>query len=344
MNGYKPVLPSSLIEERGNMDMSFEKKLSENMYLRLGTVVEIYEIEDEENVSKLVPEYDVMTIEDDNTSTYKNCMSFDSFGGVTDFFMAKLRKPKDAKKVREKGSLKKQNGSLVLLLCIDGSSEQGIILGAVAHPDRKTGKLTKALGHHAEGEFNGINYKIDKDGALTILFRSATDNDGKVKDEKLSGSKWKIEKDGSIEFTDGNKELIRIDKTKKTITVVAESDISMTTDANANITAKKNISAKATADMLMDAGGSFTAKSGGAFNITSEGPASLKAPDLKIAVDNMLQIKASTVVVSAPSISLGDGGTPALVLSTQFLGIGNLGAPVISQAIGPFSATVFIAP
>jgi hypothetical protein len=342
--GYKPVLPSSLLQERENMDMSFQKKLSENMYLRLGVVVDIYDIEDKENLSKMMPEYDVMTVEDDNTTTYKNCMSVDSFGGVSDFFNKKLRKPKDSKKVKESGSLKKQNGSIVLLLCIDGSSEQGVILAAIQHPDRKTGKLTKELGHHMEGEFNGLNYKVDKDGALTILFRSATDNDGKAADEKAGGASWKIEKDGSIQFSDGNKEMIRLDKTKKTISMTAEADISATSDASINLTAKKNISAKATADMIAEAGGSFTAKSGGAFNVTSEGPVSIKAPDMKIAVDNMLQIKASTVSVSAPSIMLGDGGTPAIILTTQFLGIGNMGAPVISQAIGPFSATVFIAP
>lgn len=344
MIGYKPVLPSSLLQERDNMDMSFEKKISENMYMRLGVVTEIYDVEDDLNISKLVPEYDVMTIEDDNTANYKNCMSIDSFGGVADYFVKKLRKPKDTKKVKESGSLKKQNGSIVLLLCIDGSSDQAVILAAISHPERKKGKLTKELGHHLEGEFNGLNYKIDKTGALTIKFSGATDNDGKALDAKVGGSVWTIEKDGSIQFSDGNKEAIRIDKTAKTVTIVAEADISATSDANINLTAKKNISAKSTADMLLDAGGSFTAKSGGAFNVTSEGPMSLKAPDMKIAVDNMLQIKASTISMSAPSIMLGDGGTPALILTTQFLGIGNLGAPVLSQAIGPFSATVFIAP
>lgn len=344
MINYKPILPSSLLQERDNLDMDFKKKISENMYLRLGVVTEIYDIEDDGNVSKLVPEYDVMTIEDDNTANYKNCMSIDSFGGVADYFVKKLRKPKNAKKVKESGSLKKQNGSIVLLLCVDGTSDQGIILASIAHPDRKTGKLTKALGHHMEGEFNGLNYKVDKDGALSILFKSATDNDGKPADSKAGGSTWKIEKDGSILFSDGNKESIRLDKTAKTVTIVAEADISATSDANVNITAKKNINAKSTAEMLLDAGGSFTAKSGGAFNITSEGPLSLKAPDMKVAVDNMLQIKATTVNVTAPTIMLGAGGMPALVLTTQFLGIGNLGLPVLSQAIGPFSASVFIAP
>ena len=344
MISYKPILPSSLLEDRAPGDMNFQKQVGENMYLRLGVVVEIYDVGEEGNISKLVPEYDVMTIQHENTATYKNCFAADGFGGVADFYNKKLRKPKDAKKVKDSGSMKKQNGSMVLLLCIDGRSEQGIIISHLSHSDRTKGKLTKELGHHLEGEFNGINWKVDKDGALTLTFNSATDNDGKPADTAAAGSTFKIEKDGSIEAADGNKEKIRIDKKEKTISVTAEKDISVTTDANANITAKKNVSVKSTADLLADAGGSFTAKSGGAFNVKSEGPMSLSAPDIKIAADNMMTLKGSQVMISAQQIQVGDGGTPAIVLSTQFLGIGNLGAPVLSVAIGPFSSTVFIAP
>jgi hypothetical protein len=340
--GYKPVLPSSILAGRGPMDMNFSKSLGNNTSLRLGVVVDIIEIEDERNLSKLMPEYDVMVIENDNTSIYKHCMSFDTFGGVGDYFTAKLRKPKDPKKVKKSSSLKKQNGSIVLLLCIDGSSEQGIIVGAIAHPDRKNGKLTKAKGHHMEGEFNGINWAIDKDGALTVTFKSATDNDAKPQNAKAGGSTIKMEKDGSIQASDGNKETIRIDKTKKTISMTAESDISATTDANANITAKKNINAKATANLLAEAGGSATMKSGGAFDINAGGAFSVKAPSVNINSDGAAMVKASSVNLNAPSVMVGPGGSPAVTLSTQFMGIGNLGMPVISVAIGPFSGSVFV--
>lgn len=344
MINHRPVLPSSLLENRSDMDMNFSKRISENTYLRLGVVVDIIEIEDDANISKFMTEYEVMTIENDNTSIYKNCISVDAFGGVADYFVKKLRKPKDSKKVKGSGSLKKQNGSIVLLLCIDGSSEQGVILGAIAHPDRQNGKLTKDKGQHLEGEFNGINWQIDKNGALTVTFKSATDNDAKPQDAKAGGATFKIEKDGSIEAADGNKEKIRIDKTKKTIDIAAESDISVTTDANVNITAKKNISAKATTDLLAEAGGSLNAKSGGAFNITAGGAFSLKAPNVDIMADGATSIKGSSVRISAPMVQVGNGGTPAIILTTQFLGIGNLGAPTLSIAIGPFSSSVFIAP
>jgi hypothetical protein len=344
MINYKPPLPSSLLVERTDEDFNYKKSLTTNQSLKVGVVLDIIEVDDVNNVSKLSTEYKVMTVEKQNNNVYNNCLAVDSFGGISDYCNKKLRATQNKDKASKKNDLKKQNGSIVLLLCLDGTAEQAVIIGSLAHPDRKNGKLTKELGHHMEGEFNGVNWKVDKDGALTVTFKSATDNDGKPADEKAGGATIKMEKDGSIEAADGNKEKIRIDKTKKTIDITAEADISSTSDANVNLTAKKNISAKATADLLADAGGSFTAKSGGAFNVTSEGPMSLKAPDMKITVDNMLQIKASTISMSAPSIMVGDGGTPAIILNTQALGLGNLGMPVVSTFIGPFSSTVFIAP
>jgi len=342
-NGYKPVLPSSLMEERQATDFQFQKKISENMYLRLGVVVDIIEDDDENNQSKLVPEYNVMTIENDNTTIYKNCFAVDAFGGIADYFVKKLRKPKDAKKVQESGSLKKQNGSIVLLLCIDGSSDgQGVIISSIAHPDRKSGKLTKALGHHMEGEFNGINWKVDKDGALTVKFKSATDNDGKPADESAGGSTFKMEKDGSMEMADGNKEKIRVDKTKKTIDLAAEKDINVKTEANVNLDAKEKASIKSGADLIADAGGSATFNSAKAFNIKAEAAFELKAKDVKITSDSMVTVKGTQVMINAPQIMVGMGGTPAMTILTQFLGVGNLGMPVLSQAIGPFSSSVFI--
>jgi hypothetical protein len=329
--------------EDGSESKKAKEHLRNNLGLKVGIVVKVHEIGDKTNISKITPEYDVIVLEQNKTdpscdTRYRNCVTADVFGSRADFLDIKYR-------INEKedfdGSIKKQKGSMVLIMCIDGNGFDAIILGAVKHPARKT-TLTKDKGHHLEGEFNGVNWKIDKDGALTVTFKSATDNDAKPKDTKAGGSYYKMEKDGSIEAGDGNKEKIRIDKTKKTISMTAESDISATTDANASITAKSNINLKATASILADAGGSATFKSGGAFNINAGGAFSVKAPSVMINSDGSATIKGSMVSLSAPSVMVGNGGTPAVTLSTQFMGIGNLGAPVISVAIGPFSGSVFI--
>lgn len=338
---YQPVLPSSLLEQRTEMDMNFKKQISENMYLRLGTVLEVIDVGDEKNQSGFMPEYNVMALQNDNTSVYKNVIAIDSFGGIADYFQRKFRVPKDVKKVKNSGSLKKQEGSIVLMLCIDGASEQAVILGGAPNPNRPT-ILTKEKGHHLEGEFNGINWQIDKDGALTILFKSSTDSAGKPSNEEAGGSFIKIESDGSITLNDGNEESIRIDKTGKKITVNAESDISVTTKANVNITAEKNLNAKATADLVAEAEGSATLKSGGKMGIEAGGPLNLKCPNADLLIDGMMKVKASQIMISAPQIMVGDGGSPAVILTTQVLAIGNLGAPTIGTFIGPFSSSVFI--
>jgi len=54
-------------------------------------------------------------------------------------------------------------------------------------------------------------------------------------------------------------------------------------------------------------------------------------------------VKGTSVTIDGTMINLGKGGTPAVTMTTQFLGTGNLGIPVISVAVGPFSSSVFIA-
>jgi hypothetical protein len=344
MINYKPPLPSSLLEDRTEEDFNYGKDLFSNLSLKVGIILDIIEVEDPANISKISTEYTVMTVEKFNSVTYNHCLASDGFGGISDFFNKKYRPTTNKKKTLSKTELKNQNGSVVLLLCIDGKSEQAIIIGSIAHPDRKNGKLTQDKGHHLEGEFNGVNWKIDKDGSLTVTFKSATDNDAKPQDTKAGGSTLTMEKDGSVQVSDGNKEKIRIDKTKKTIDLTAESDISITTDANANITAKSNLNTKASADILADAGGSATFKSGGAFNIQAGGAFSLQAPSVSIQSDGSTVVQGSSIQLSAPTIQVGNGGTPAVLMTTMFIGVGNLGSPVLSIACGPFSSSVYIAP
>jgi hypothetical protein len=339
---YKPVLPSSLLEQRVDSEVDFTRKVNRNMYLKLGTIVDVIDTDAPKNQSEFMVEYDVMVIEDDNTSIYKNCISIDSFGGVADFLRYKRRAHKDPKKVKDSGSFKKQNGSMVLLLCLEANGEIAIILGGLPHSDK--GKiLDPALGHHLEGEFNGINWQIDKDGQFVVTFKSATEADGKVINADAGGAYYKMEKDGSIEVSDGNKEKIRIDKTDKTIDIEAESDISNITDENFIITAKKDVQVKADAKILLEAGGSALFKSKADITVEAMGPFTLKAPNITIDSGGVTTVKASAVQIQASSIQLGSGGGPALTSSLQVLGTGYGGTPVISSVISGFSSTVFIA-
>lgn len=339
------VTPSSLVQERDEKSVDSYTRSFSNLALRTGIVLAVYDIEDEQNVSKLGPEYDVMAIEQDasfglNTTIYKNCIMSDGAGGVADFFQMKLRAVKDPKKTKAKGSFKNETGSLVKILCIDGFSEKAMIVGMVQNPSKKV--LTKEKGVHLEGEYNGVNYQVNKDGELTVTFRSATNDDGTVKNKDASGSFFKFDKDGSFEINDKNTESFRIDKKLKTIAMKAAKDISNTTDANFNVTTKESINLKATKDLIATIDGKVTidAKQPSVFKCA--GALTIEAPTVNIQGTDMIMAQASQIQLLGNQVIVGNGAVPAIVPTTQFVGIGNAGAPVISTAIGPFSSTVMI--
>jgi hypothetical protein len=355
---YNPVFPSSLLDEsfEGDSEFSYYSKVFGNNSLRVGVVLEVIESDDENNLYGLGPEYIVMTGEQNESGSisnvqYSNCLRLDTLGGVADFFFSKLRPVEDQEKVRETGKFNDQKGSVVLMLCLDSNSEKGIIIGSLAHPLSK--KLDKELGHHMEGEFNGVNWQVDKDGALTVTFKSATDSEGKAQDEEAGGTQWKIEKDGSFEFSDGNTEIIRADKTNKTISIDAESDISQTTKANVNITADESMNITLKKDLIAEAEGKVSLTSKQTFDIKSDGKYSLEAQQIDAKSKSMIQFKAQSMfkaessdiaLIKAPTVGLGPSPAQPALLAFQLvtLGTGNVGAPVVSNAIAGFSTSVLL--
>jgi hypothetical protein len=349
MSLYVP--PSSLLKPLSSSKVNSLNKRFENTPLRIGVITECYEIDDEKNVTKIVPEYTVITQETNGTMgisyvTYTNVISTDKFGGVADFFEYKLRPTKisidnDTKKVSH--DFKKQNGSLVLLLCLDGFSEKAIIIGGIPNAmDEKTQRkttLTKENSLHMEGEYNGVNWKVNKDGEFVLTFKSPTDNDGKIVDKKYSGTFAKIDKTGSFEVKDQHNH-IRMDNDK--------GGVNITTDATQKTSADKNIELNAKVDFLVKSEKWGTEITGTATNkasswsLETSGEVSVKAGGALKIESSTAEIKTKSLNIQSNMINLGVGGTPALLFATKFFGVGPFGIPVISSPIGPFSATVFI--
>lgn len=360
---FNTVLPSSLLSfaEESYYD-SFSQALN-NVALRIGIVKTIAKIETKDNESKTTIEYDVLTFQQDKDKgvipiTYRSCVTMDAFGGIGDFFEFIKSAP-----TGQAGDLKIDDGSYVLLLCIDGTSTRGIIVGALPHHQRKS-TLTNAKDKHLEGEYNGLRFKVNDDGELTFTLKGKTDNKG-VPKTKVGGSQFKMEKDGSVEINtrdlepalstndkDGKSsgsepktdfEKVRVDKTRQMVDINARKDINLTTGANFNLTAKANANLKMK-DLIVQAEGKADFAIKGVFNIKADGAMSVAAADLKIKSDAAVTVDASQVNINAQKIALGSGGTPAVTSLTQFVGTGNLGAPIISIAAGPFSGIVTIAP
>ena len=77
-------------------------------------------------------------------------------------------------------------------------------------------------------------------------------------------------------------------------------------------------------------------------DIKTDGAFSLNAMTMKIKSTTTFQLQSQSVQIQGQKVSVGNAPTPAIVNTTQFIGIGNLGAPVVSTAMGPFSSTVSI--
>ena len=341
------VLPSGLLGTQENAMMEGFNKSYKNFPLRIGVVVETYVVSNERNKSKLTTEYDILVIEQHQdrgatTILYRNCMASEGLGAIADFFEKTLRKKKKKTTKGDSTNLKGQNGAVVLLLCLDGMSDKGIIMSFLTHPDRPT--TLKTEDPRLEGEYNGVNIKVESDGSTMLTFRGATDNDGKVTDASQGDTVIKIEKDGSFQV---NHKTInqRFAKDGKA-SLTADDDISNTTKKNFNVTATESINMKASKDFNLDCVALAAKASGSAtlecqkLLVNSQSEIDLKGSQFKVEAEAMARIQ-STVIVLDGQVSLGgDGGQPVLLLSTQFIGIGNLGAPVLSTAIAGYAVKV----
>lgn len=334
------VLPTGLLGDNGAAMMAGFNKTYKNNALRIGVVVAAYPTSDDKNRNKLTTEYDVLVVEqhEDKGATtilYRNCMSSEGLGSIADFFEKALRPKKKKTTKGDSVNLKGQDGAIVLLLCLDSMSDKGIIISALTHPDRKT--TLKDEGPRLEGEYNGLNIKVEKDGSATLTFRGATDSEGKVLDKNQGDTVIGIEKDGSFQVK--HKTVTqRLDK-KGTASLTADDNISNTTKKNFNIEAKENISLKATKNLQIDVKDLVAKASGSAtlecqkLSVKSSSDISIKGSEIKMEAEAMAKIKSTMITLDGLVNLGGDGGQPVLILTSVIMGVGNLGAPVISQAI-----------
>lgn len=341
------VLNSSLLSIEDSEQVSAFNATYKNFGLKAGIIVRSLEKDDEDNLSKLGPEYDVLVIEQDGSRSisaiqYKNCMTMDTFGSIADFFEFRYRS--QTKEGGDDGrNPEKQDGSIVLMLCLDGSAEKGIIVGALKHPSRSE-ELTKDMENHLHGEFNGLNIQVDKDGAFKIEFKGPRSNDGTYTNEEAAGSYFEIDKDGNTEISTNNEEFIKLDKQNKNVSIGAGANIQVSASEEITVESGSTLTHKIGSDFISTIEGkaNFNAKS--SFDITTNGAFNLKGASGSMNFDANLKITSLQIALDGLVSVGGIAGTPAITLSTQFIGTGNLGLPVISQAMGPFSSRVLISP
>jgi len=205
MNNYLKngtVLPSGLLNSNMKASMEGFKKTFQNTSMKAGVVTQVYAVDDPGNVSKLVPEYDVLAFEQNENkgstvSIYRNCPAITSIGGITDYFEM-IRRPLEKKSTKASVPLPSgQDGTIVLLLCLNGFADTAIIVGSLAHPDRPS----NIVGTEPQlyGEYNGVQVQVNTDGSTALTFKGATHNDGTPVDASQGNTTVSIGKDGSFQ-------------------------------------------------------------------------------------------------------------------------------------------------
>jgi phage baseplate assembly protein gpV len=156
------------------------------------------------------------------------------FGGVADYESWTPRKAK----INPLGVDPRNNqtnpsgfepGSQVLVLCLNGNSQYGVIIGGVPHTN---GAKQQEKGVSWVRRFNGVTMQIDDDGQFILSFAGATEANGERRgsaDETAAGSTMTFAKDGGIKLeTKDGQQSVHLDHANNKIAVRANAELEIT--------------------------------------------------------------------------------------------------------------------
>ena len=183
-----------------------------------GQVEKVYFTDDQANVSKKYVEYDV-SIRDAHggQSVYRNVRQLSSYFGFNNYEETILE-PNNAAlsgKLDTSNYFLNKNGTIVVLAFLNGSQDQPIIIGSTPHL-RVKGAI-RAEGIHKKGEFNGIQYEVNKDGEFSLTYVGVKKPNGTSITKDTGPTKIKISKTGAFELTDNVGQSFKVDRANKTI-------------------------------------------------------------------------------------------------------------------------------
>lgn len=196
-------------------------------YVRIGIVRDVQRDKNTTDIRYLVE------VRDRNSPVEMNCRVIRQFGGVYNYQDSVMSGYKFDDKPDPTSDFTAKAGDTVLVVALNGQSRDGIILGCIMHPARKS-TIPVNKGPYYQSEFNGVETVINDQGEYTLTFKALPTNIAKLKDKpskrieppkydlKIGGSFLKFDKTGSIEISDkAEKDLqnIRLDKANGTITV-----------------------------------------------------------------------------------------------------------------------------
>jgi len=364
------VIPAGInVREYGE-----EREHDSNFGLYKGIIKKIiYPDNEEESESKDRVEYVVRVRGQD----FPNAIDLRKSGGQFNFSERILSPTKENV---EDGSLndgtyeEKTDGETVWVMFIEGRSDFPIIIGSAQHPlNRKYRKAKSEDGIYSVEEFNGIEFKIDKDSNYTISHVGRKDPQGEIQNKEAVDSSVKYYGNGDYEVvvnnganpedlvsmkfikadkkivTTANKNTYVLDSTGVTIQDKSDNKIAM--DANSillqsvkdmvltvakamNITAD-SLTANIVKDTIVNTKGA-TINATGNVDIKGDGGANLTSTaNVEVKGDGGTDVgsSSSSTNVNGSTVNLGGGGMPVARLGDSVVGFGVFGVPVTGNIV-----------
>lgn len=163
-------------------------------------------------------------------------------------------------------------GSKVLVACLNGDSNNAVILGGIRDSRAADGPKAKDLGHRWSWRFNGVSATVDKDGAVTVRRDGPTRPDGKLASDKDPGEEVgayvRLDAAGGVTLATVRKgkeeQRVALDHAKGELTITAQKGLTVkVVDGPVRVEAK--------GDAAVVAGGAATVRADGG-DVTVQAP------------------------------------------------------------------------
>ena len=247
-----------------------------------------------------------------------NCRLMSRFGDVHNYEEWGRRSIHIPNPTGQKLQYSQKVGEVVLVAHIGGSTSDGVILGSLSHPARKSKLQPNDVVYYSE--FNGLETSIDKDGAYKVTFKGTPITvsslisgaasgaiPGPQYNPMISGSYLSFDKDGNFIVADSGpqSQMVQINKSGGSISIKSGS----------------------TTMKLSGMPGSVEITTG-AMDLVASRTFSLSTKMLDIDATASLKLK-------SPKVAIGYGGVE--LVDTLIKIIDAIGTLVVSSPVGPCS-------